>query len=117
MNSVVPFGSFVTRDITIPINSTDSNKISLDGMTLVGIGFPAMSGTQVHLYTSDALDGTYFNVFTALGATQLTMTVGAAARFISLNPNSETTGIKFLQLQAATTQVAARTIKLFLKGI
>lgn len=112
-----PFGSFVVREIKILSGQTGSDKIALDGMTLVGILFPAMTGTQVHIHASDAIDGTFVNAFQSLGATQLTYTVGAAGRFNSVNPNAESMGIKYLQLVAASSQAADRTIKLFLKGI
>lgn len=115
--SVTPFGSFVIRSVTIASGQTDSEAINLDGMTLVGILFPAMSGTQVHIHASDAIDGTFVSAYSSLGATKLTYTVGAAARFNSVNPSSESQGLKFMQLSAATTQAASRTIKLFLKGI
>lgn len=116
-NPVIPLGSFIIREITIPNAGTESTKVNISGMSLVGIYFPAMSGTQAHVYACDTIDGTFVSAYHSYGATQSTITVASSPRYVSLNPNADTTGINNVQIVAATTQAAERTIKLVLKGI
>ena len=116
-NPIVPLGSYITRTITIPALETGSTKVDLNGATLVGIFFPAMTSTAVGINVSTAIDGTFVPAYHNFGGTISNLTVGASARYLSVNPLVESSGIKYLQLIAGSTESAERTITLVLKGL
>lgn len=102
-----------TLSTTIPINTTTSVAINLAGFSLVGIVTPsALTGTAFTFLAS--LDGVaYVPLVNSSGAVSYTV---AVSQYLSVNPQ-DFYGVPFIKIVSGTTETAARTINLSVKGI
>lgn len=97
-----------------------SQPISLADHLLCGIIIPAAwTAANLTLQASDAIDGTFGDVYDS-GGTEKSITVGAAGRTILLNP-SDFAGFAFVRFRSGTAaapvnQGAARDLKLVLRA-
>ena len=99
---------------TIPTSTTTSTLITLGGFTPVGIYFPAvMTGSTVSFTASPTAGGTFVPVKDATGT--LTMVATGSLTYVALDPKTFE-GINFLKIVSASTEAAARTLILSLKG-
>lgn len=115
-NLQVPFGSVQAgRNVVIAINETKSAVINLAGMCLSGIILPsAFTGTTLTFEASDAEDGTFVPVKKADG-NSLSYAV-AQATYVIIDPR-DFQGITHLKIVSGSSEAAARTLKVSLKGI
>ncbi len=105
----------VSAAATIAISNTVSAAIPCNGLSLVGIQLPAaFTGTAITFQGS--VDGTtYQAVYSTISGTALSYTV-AAARYIAIDP-VPFYGLKFIKLVSGSTEAAARSFSVTLKGI
>lgn len=109
-------GQFLSGVQAIIANGgTESANIALNGMCLCGIFFPAaFTGTAVTFEAS--LDGTtFFAVKSTTSGTSLSYTV-AQGEYVAINP-VDFQGIATLRIVSGSSEGAARTLNLSLKGI
>lgn len=95
---------------TIAESGTTSGSVDLAGRSIVKIDFPAMTGTAVTLLEKDAA-GNYSAVYDDT-STAISLTVGASARVVHMNPSS-TVGMGELELVSNGTEASARTITVY----
>lgn len=109
-------GTLVVGSTTIPISTTTSAAISLKGMALVALKMPAaLTGTAITFTACDTIDGTYVPLKVTTSGTALSYTV-AASGYYAVDP-AAFQGIPFLKIVSGSTEAAARTIVLSLKGL
>jgi len=116
-NSLASQGRLISGvPVVIANGGTASAAISLAGMSLVGIQFPAaFTGTTVTFTASDAVAGTYVVVKTGTGGSSLSYTV-AQGTFAAIDPK-DFQGMSFLKIVSGSAEGGARTLLVSLKGI
>lgn len=100
---------------TIAISTTTSAAIQTNGLSLVGIQLPAaFTGTAISFLGS--VDGTtYQAVKSTTSGTALSYTV-AQGTYAAINPQ-DFYGLPFIKLVSGSTEVAARSFTVALKGL
>lgn len=100
---------------TIPISTTTSAVIPLNGFSLVGILLPAaFTGTALTFTVS--VDGTnFFPLKSTTSGSTLTYTVGQG-NYYAIDPVAFY-GVEFLKIVSGSSEAAARILTLALKGI
>jgi len=94
---------------------TDSDALDTGGMALCGIFIPAaFTGTALTFKAATSLAGTYVPVKNTLSGTLISYTV-APGQFNAIDPK-DFQGIRFLKVVSGTSEGAARTLTLALKG-
>ncbi len=102
--------------VTIAISQTKSAAIDMKGMCLVGIKLPAaFTGTALTFEMCDTVDGTYVAVKNTTSGTALSYTV-AQGTYAAIDPK-DFQGIRFLKIVSGSTEAAARTLTVALKGL
>lgn len=110
----VPLGSILQSSAVIPLNGTSTPAIALGGMTIVGVQLPAaLTGTALSFQASTDIAGTFTDVYNAAGKISITV---AASRWVTLDPK-DFQGLQFIKIVSGSTELAARTLGLTLKGI
>lgn len=108
-------GEFIVSSTTIPISTTETAAIPLNGFNLVGIYFPAaFTGTAITFEACDTLAGTYLVVKSTTSGSSLSYTV-AQGTYAAIDPK-DFYGINFLKIKSGSTEIAARTLVISLKG-
>lgn len=98
---------------TIPISTQISNPIPLSGFALCGIIMPAaFTGTSITFTACNTISGTYLPVFNASGAVTYTV---AANQYQAIDPK-DFQGIQFLIIKSNSSEAAARSLALSLRG-
>lgn len=96
------------------MSTAESAAIAMNGFDLVGIEFPTtFTGTTVTFEMSSAIDGTYVPVYNSSGQVSYTI---AQARYYAIDPK-DLQGVQFLKIKSGSTEGAARTLLLSLKGL
>ena len=100
---------------TIAISTTTSAAIATGGLSLVGVQLPAaFTGTTLTFQIS--FDGvTYQPVYTSTSGTALSYTV-AAGHYVAVNPQ-DFYGANYIKLISGSSEAAARTFSVALKGL
>lgn len=107
-------GFMYHKHVTIPINQTKTAAIDLKGFTVVGIQFPsALTGTSISFEVGPDQTGTFVPVYNSSGLVSYT---AAASRYLAIEP-TVLMGALHLKLVSGSTETAARTIILHLKGL
>ena len=110
----IPVGSARVQSVVIPAASTTSEVIVSGGMSLVGIALPAIfTGTALTFSVCDTVDGTFLPLHTTSG--QLSITV-AQNRYYAI-PQDNFRGVRFFRIISGSTEAAARTLTISLKGL
>jgi hypothetical protein len=99
---------------TIANGQQISSTIKLGGFSLVGVFLPAaFTGTALTFLASH--DGTnFFSVVTSTSGTALSYTV-AQGTYAAIDPK-DFQGIEYLQIKSGSSEAAARTLTLAVKG-
>lgn len=106
-------GNFQTVSAVIANGQTKSGVIAMAGFNLVGIILATMTGTALTFEASDAAAGTFVPVKKADGSS-LSYTT-ASNTYVAIDPK-DFYGIAFLKIVSGSSEGAARTLKLALKG-
>lgn len=108
--NAIPF-----RSVVIANGQQSSGAIDCGGMALCGILFPAaFTGTALTFEVSDAIDGTFVPLKSTTSGSALSYTV-AQATYGAIDPK-DFQGVRFLKVKSGSSEGAARTLKLSLKG-
>lgn len=100
----------------IPISTTETQEIKLAGFVLCGIKVPAaFTGTALTFEMCDVSGGTYVPVVSGTSGTALSYTV-AQGKYYAIDPK-DFQGINYLKIKSGSTEVAARTLVISLKGL
>ncbi len=112
----IPVGSLIPGvAAVIPISTTKSNAFATTGMNLVGLSMPAaFTGATISFEVSSSLAGTYVPLYKIADNTLVSLTV-TAGRAYSVDP-ALFNGFAFMKIVSASSEAAARTITLTLKG-
>jgi len=103
------------QEVTIAMSAQESSAIDTGGMVLCGILLPAsFTGTALTFEVSNAIDGTFVPLKSTTSGTTLTYTV-AQGTFIAIDPK-DFQGVRFLKVKSGSSEAAARTLTLSLKG-
>ena len=113
-SQVVPLGQVVTNPLPIPSGQPTGGPITTNGMSPVGILFPAsLTSTTMTFTVATTLAGTYMPLYNASGAVSYTI---AASRYVAINP-ADFYGVQFIKVILGSDEAAARTITVSMKGI
>lgn len=102
-------------EAVIAISETKSAAVDLGGFTLCGIILPVMTGTALSFEVSDAIDGTFVPLKSTTSGTTLSYTT-ASSTYAAIDPK-DFQGVRFLKVVSGSTELAARTLKLAVKGL
>lgn len=117
-NVIVPQGSqnALGCSVVILINTTSTPVIDLKGLALVGLKTPAaLTGVAFTFTVCETADGTFVPLKTTASGTALSYTVAASGYYV-IDPK-DFAGVRFIKIVSGSTELAARTLLLSLKGI
>lgn len=104
-----------TAVITIATSTTVSAAVSLEGVTILGIITPAaLTGTALTFQVSDAVAGTYVQLYDSTGAA-VSVTV-AASRAFYLDP-AIFAAWRFVKFVSGTAEAANRTFTVLTRPV
>jgi hypothetical protein len=112
---IVSLGQLVQNDISVPASPGNlSLPVTTNGLSLVGIQFPAtLTSTTVSFLVATSLAGIYQPLHNSSGLVTYTVAQG---EYMAINP-ADFYGVQFFEIMMGSTEAAARTLQLLLKGI
>lgn len=106
-------------NLTIPISSTASDVIDLKNGKIVGILLPTMTGTVLTIKGAVEKDVAPVALTKSDGTTNAAVTIPVTNGAL-IAPHGvlkdALEGVRYLQIVSGTTEVAARTIKILVRG-
>lgn len=98
---------------TIAISTQQSSTVNCAGFVLCGILLPAtFTGTALTFYACNTSSGTFQQIYNSSGPVSYTV---AGGQYIAIDPK-DFQGVNFLQIKSGSSEAAARTLVLSLKG-